>query len=114
MRRLGAFMILATFHGAAFVYVLGRSIAAADAHQSLPTWFPVLTIALALPVVAMVGAVLSIVLTSIPRAESFILAASEGTVAMVWAYFVARLLRWCLPDKPVQAQPEDGAADRRR
>ena len=111
MRRSNRFALslpLAAFHGASFVYVLGASIAAADAHQSLPAWFTAITIALAFPVVAAIAAVLSVFWT-IPPGDLLALVASEVTVALAWANFIVWVVCRVLPRKaaapPRSAEP---------
>jgi hypothetical protein len=102
MRRSKRFALslpLAAFHGASFVYVLGGSMAAADAHQSLPAWFTAITIALAFPVVPAIAAVLSVFWTT-PPGDLLALVGSEVTVALAWAYFIVWAVCRVLASKP--------------
>lgn len=108
-KRLALSLPLAAFHGASFVYVLGASIAAADARQSLPPWFTAITIALAFPVVPAIAAVLSVFWTG----DLLALVGSEVTVALAWAYFIVWVVCRVLPSKATRPAEPFGEPGRR-
>jgi hypothetical protein len=97
-KRFALSLPLAAFHGASFVDVLGVSIAAADAHQSLPAWFTAITIAFAFPVVPPIAALLSVFWPT-PSGDLLALVGGEVAVALAWAYVVVCVVCRVLPSK---------------